>query len=542
MTSDDMALVREYARSNSEQAFATLVSRHVNLVYSVALRQVRDPHLAEEVVQAVFIVLAKKTKSLGANTILSAWLCRTAGYVAAHALRTQRRRIAREQESYMQSTVNGSDAQVWAEIEPMLDEALGCLNGKEHAAVVLRFFEGKAFADIGAAIGTTEDTARVRVSRAVDKLRRFFSKRGMTVTAPVLTGVVAANSVQAAPAGLAASATAGIVNGAAVSGMVAGWAQSTLNTLTWLKMKLAAGIGVAAVVAAGGVLMVSAGMSKSEQLLIIPRHSVGKVVSGMTTNQVEAVLGKPDELTNGFMNYDRLYGMSIITLRTGAATVMCGGYQLKPAEFKGHTKEGIGIGSTKSEVIEKLGPPNAMAMGNSPFGGRNLILHYDELGITFTLDADKVQFMIVKLGEEDEPMLIVPKVSVGKLKGAMTTNEVEAILGKPDRWQGTTMVYERRYGIYVEESTIGLVAVSCGLRPSAPATAKQFRGKLKEGIVIGSTRDEVINALGKPYSELPMRSGKWQGVDLNYRSLGIQFVLESGKVRSMLVFLDKGFW
>jgi DNA-directed RNA polymerase specialized sigma24 family protein len=96
MSSDDMALVREFAQSNSEQAFATLVSRQVNLVYSVALRQVRDPHLAQEITQGVFIILARKAKSLTRKTILSGWLCRTARYVSTHALRDQRRRQFRE--------------------------------------------------------------------------------------------------------------------------------------------------------------------------------------------------------------------------------------------------------------------------------------------------------------------------------------------------------------------------------------------------------------------------------------------------------------
>src|ERR1035441_1254367 len=106
MTSDDMALVQEYAQSNAEQAFATLVSRHVNLVYSVALRQVHDPNLAEEITQAVFIILTRKAKSLSPKTILSGWLCRTARYVSGRALRTERRRQFREREAHMQSTLD----------------------------------------------------------------------------------------------------------------------------------------------------------------------------------------------------------------------------------------------------------------------------------------------------------------------------------------------------------------------------------------------------------------------------------------------------
>src|SRR5438445_606348 len=143
MTSDDMTLVREYAQSNSEQAFATLVSRHINVVYSVALRQVGDAHLAQEISQAVFIILARKARSLSPKTILSGWLCRTARYVSADLLKNQRRRQSREQESHMQSLLNEPDSTAWSQIGPLLDEALNCLGEKEHDAVVLRFFDDK---------------------------------------------------------------------------------------------------------------------------------------------------------------------------------------------------------------------------------------------------------------------------------------------------------------------------------------------------------------------------------------------------------------
>src|SRR5271169_5657610 len=122
MTNDDMALLREYARRNSEEAFATLVSRHLNLVYSVAMRQVRDPHLAEEITQAVFIILARKAGSLSKESVLQGWLCRSAHFSARNALKAEHRRRHREQEAYMESLLHESKLDVWPQIGPLLDE------------------------------------------------------------------------------------------------------------------------------------------------------------------------------------------------------------------------------------------------------------------------------------------------------------------------------------------------------------------------------------------------------------------------------------
>jgi RNA polymerase sigma factor (sigma-70 family) len=217
MTADDMGLLQEYAQNNSEQAFAGLVSRHTNLVYSVALRRVHNPHLAQEIAQTVFIILAQKAKSLSPKTILPGWLCRTARYVSADTLKTQRRRQMREQESQMQPSLNEPASEAWSQIAPLLDEALDCLGEREHDAIVLRFFGDRDLRQVGAAMGIAEDAARMRVNRAVEKLRKYFIRRGVSLSATTIAGSVAENSIQAAPAGLASSITAAVLSGTTVA-------------------------------------------------------------------------------------------------------------------------------------------------------------------------------------------------------------------------------------------------------------------------------------------------------------------------------------
>ena len=245
--SDDMALVREFAASHSEPAFATLVQRHLGLVHSAALLQVGDAHLAEEIAQAVFLILARKAPSLGPKTILSAWLYRTTRYAAADALKANRRRQAREQEAYMQSTLNQPDADTWAQLAPLLDDAMAELGETDRAALVLRFFENKTVGEIAGALRMEEAAAQKRVGRALEKLRAYFFKRGIALPAAALTAAISANAVQAAPVGLALTiSTAAALTGTTLATATTATAIKTIAMTTLQKTVITATLAVIA--------------------------------------------------------------------------------------------------------------------------------------------------------------------------------------------------------------------------------------------------------------------------------------------------------
>ncbi len=253
----DMGLLREYADRRCESAFAVLVSRYVNLVYSAALRKAVNPSAAEEITQAVFVILAKKAGRIPKQTILSGWLYQTARFTAASFLKSEARRARREQEAYMQTDLRSASDETWQRLAPLLEDAMGQLDERERAAVVLRFFEEKSFAEVAAAAGVSENAAQKRVARALENLRGHFSQRGVSSTTSNIAAAISAHSVHAAPAALAKSVAAvAVAQGTACGGSTLTLIKGALKIMAWTKAKMAIVAGVAVVLAAGTATVV----------------------------------------------------------------------------------------------------------------------------------------------------------------------------------------------------------------------------------------------------------------------------------------------
>jgi RNA polymerase sigma factor (sigma-70 family) len=197
----DLELLARYTRQQAEDAFAELVRRHLGSRLFRCARQVRSVQLAEEISQSVFTDLARNAARLKSNTVLSAWLYQVTRRTAIDMVRRETSRKLREQIATEMNAINA--AADWTHIEPLLDEAMHALDDTDRAAVVLRYFENKSLRDVGDALGASENAAQKRLTRAIERLRAFFARRGVTVGASGLVVVISSNAIQAAPVGLA---------------------------------------------------------------------------------------------------------------------------------------------------------------------------------------------------------------------------------------------------------------------------------------------------------------------------------------------------
>ncbi len=273
----DRDLLRAYVLNHSEPAFAELVARHINLVYAAARRVVVDADLAKDVTQDVFIDFARKAETIRDGDALPGWLYRAACHRAVSAVRSEHRRHERETAAMSLAALETAGPAEWVAIAPLLEEAMQRLNSNEQDAVVLRYFEGKNLREVGLALGWSDDTAQKRISRALDKMKLYFNRRGVTTTAAVLAALLVAHSARAAPAGLAVNITGKALAGAGVAGTVAKvW--SVKKALVVLALTVLAGV---ATVTAWHLEVASAERA--------PANAIGGVVAGEQGDTPDAI-------------------------------------------------------------------------------------------------------------------------------------------------------------------------------------------------------------------------------------------------------------
>jgi RNA polymerase sigma factor (sigma-70 family) len=219
----DSELLRTFAREADEAAFAELVKRRIDFVYAAALRQVAgDAHCAQDVTQEVFIKLARHAAALGRHPALLGWLCTTTRHAAVDAIRREQRRRARETQATTMQAIDRDEPTDWAQLQPVLDEALTSLPERDREIVLARFFARQPFAEIARDLGISENAAQHRADRALDKLRTALSRRRITSTSAALAVLLANQPSVAAPAALAAAVTQSAVSGVGATVAVGG--------------------------------------------------------------------------------------------------------------------------------------------------------------------------------------------------------------------------------------------------------------------------------------------------------------------------------
>ncbi len=335
-------LLKEYAANGSEPAFRELVTRYVDLVYSVALRRLKgDEHRAEEVTQTVFTDLAQKAATLPERVMLGGWLHRHTGFVAGNYVRGEIRRQVREKEAATMM-LHESEETNWQEVAPFLDEAIDQLDSSDREAVLLRYFEKRDLRSLGVYLGVSEDAAQKRVSRAVDKLRDLLAERGVTIAAVALGAMLTEQAVLAGPAGLAATVGSKALKGVAVAGASA----SSLGLTFWGAMKGAVVLLVLATMIGGVVWQRVVGQSEQARPITRAASQIkAEVLKNMNQTVVVAAPLLEAVVSESGTNYLRL---KLVAAETGEAVA---GTKIKVQRWTGKKLvEGESVVNEKGEV------------------------------------------------------------------------------------------------------------------------------------------------------------------------------------------------
>lgn len=373
---DDMALLRRYAECGCDEAFTTLVSRHVNYVHSVARRECAVPHQAEEITQAAFIILARKAGRLPANTILSGWLFRTVRYVARNVRRAEQRRQFREEEVARMSDHESNDDSLWEKVGPVLNDAMAALSHGDRDTITLRFFEKKTHAEMATALRTNEAAARKRLSRALDRLRTLLARRGVSVSVTALAAVLTSSSVHAAPGSLVSGIATAVAN---TAGSTPALVTTTLQLMAWTKLKVAGAAAIVLLLAGGATIAVKSSVPNDGPLSrTLPDGSVFSLTDMQMASRVTfryPQRGQGESRSQGSIGLAGMDGTETFFLATmhegGKGRINVGRLQVESDE--GSVFDGIFTGGT---IVASDGRFQAWRLHAFPRRGSNLTLRF----------------------------------------------------------------------------------------------------------------------------------------------------------------------
>ncbi len=416
----DWKLLSQYIQTSSQEAFAALVHRHSVWVYSTAARIVRDRHTAEDVAQAVFIILANKAHTISERTSVAGWLFNATRYSSAHALRAQRRRTRHEKKAALmkREVIEQTHDPAWDEVAPFLDQFLARLSPEDRDPILLRFFERASMSGISRELGISEDAAKRRVSRAVGHLRSIFLRSGVTLSDTAFGAMLLANATPAPP-------LAGLPNPTQIMATMAALriAKGALLQTLMPKLKVAAVALVAVSGLALGLLWFSpqqraslaslglteaapnrdAPVAKSPQSLSLdgvrPGDGIGLLRLRMTRAEAINTLGPPEKSSGGSLQWPSRGIGAIFTSEANPRVATILGGELDPwkssAALTQRTPEGLGIGSTESEILAIYGAPSRALDSMDAGLPASRFLSYWQRGIEFKLSKGHVVFLSI---------------------------------------------------------------------------------------------------------------------------------------------------